>query len=82
MDSVRLKYSLGDPNEIMANTLAFLDGRAQRADDRALITETKLWGDMDNFKLPNLPTERYDDSVPDPDLGGIAETYEDKLEDI
>ena len=82
LDMVRSKYSLGDPNTIMGNTLDWVGGMAQKARDRALIYETKLWGDVDNMRPPEPPTERYDDSVPESTLGDIADDFKDDLKDM
>ena len=76
--SVKDRYSLGDPNDIMGNLLDYLGGQSQMARDRATINETKLFGDMDNYVPPNMPTERHDDSVPEPDLKGITEDTLDR----
>ena len=72
---------MGNDNSI-SDALGFVGGMIQDAKDRSLIYQTRAFGDLDNFVRPNMPTERHDDSVPDPDLEGITEDAMDRIEDM
>ena len=80
-DGLKQKYGQ-DSNAIFRDTMTWMDGKVQEAEDKALIQETKFFGDMDAY-TPNFNFERYIPEEIDTDvLGDIADDYEDKLDDM
>lgn len=80
-DGLKQKYGQ-DSNAIFRDTMTWMDGKVQEAEDKALIEQTKFFGDMDNF-APNFNFERYIPEEIDTDrLGDISDDYEDKLDDM
>ena len=72
---------VGDPMQMLGDASTMLLGSAQAARDRALIQQTKLFGDMDNYKPDPIDTTPYN-QPPESDLGDITDDITDQINNM
>ena len=79
----RMRGRQGDPTQMFTDTLRFAMSMHQDAKDQALIDQTRIFGDLDNWKPTPLNTERFvPEKINDGRLEEISEGYKDDLDDL